>query len=109
MKESSVTRKPLVYAVAGQSGEQSLDNVVEWLVAVYGDREQADFHVAALDAVIKKIGRAVIRPDAMRACEPGRQLLSLDPGAFEVPYGGIFYEVVEVSLFRHFDEFQGLE
>lgn len=109
MKESSVSREPSAFVVVGQSGEDSLGNRVEWMVAAYGDREQADFHVAALEKVVKKIGRAVIRPMRLIDLPLGKELLALDPGAYEVPYGGIWYEVVPVALFRHFDEFQGLE
>jgi hypothetical protein len=73
-------------------------------VCAYGDREQAELHCKALNEAAKKIP---YRSGAARI-EAFAGLRLLDPVAPNYADQYADYVVVEIALWRHFDEFQGL-
>jgi hypothetical protein len=92
-----------IYLVAAGHGAYS--DRSEWTVCAYGDREQAELHCKALNEAAKKIPyRYGPRDDAATAA-----LRLLDPVAPSYVDSEAEYVVVEINLWRHFDEFQGLE
>jgi hypothetical protein len=81
------TAEPVkVFVVAATSGEYS--DRTEWDVCCYYDREQAELHVAALTAAVKALPWGV--PWDEQDTHPA-------------------YVVVEIDLWAHFDQFQGLD
>ncbi len=107
-----------IYLVAEQTGEGSMKG--HRPVCAYGDREQAEAHVAAL-MMVEEAAES-LRREYMKAGEGEngetetfmawrkRQSVWVNCEALD-PYfdGDSTYVVVEVDLWRHFDEFQGLE
>lgn len=97
-----------VYLVVGSTGEYS--DHTQWTVCAYGDAEQAELHVAALRKAVEGLKGHWRHEDEEDEGEVKAEAIrrTLDPSC-DVDCTGVFYEVHEVDLWRHFDEFQGLE
>ena len=111
--------KQSIYVVVGSARPYHDD---EWSVAAYGDSEQAEAHAKALNdhasKMAKVIDRAIASPggllvvgeDARFLFKAGAEHSRLDPAKPTNVAGSITsYRVLSIPLFRHFDEFQGLE
>ncbi len=102
-----------IYLVWGYHSDYECQG--QWAVCAYGDREQAELHCKALNGTVKAIEG--LYGEYMKAGGDDDfatwresqsawvNRLQLDPAFNEDAQ----YSVVEVSLWRHFDEFQGLE
>lgn len=90
--------KEVCYVVHGTTGEYS--DRSEWQVAVYTNREQADWHAAKLNELVAKFARdgdaTYEERDAFRT--------EYDPRC-NIDYTGVRYGVVALPLCCHVDEF----
>lgn len=92
-----------IYLVIGSTGEYS--DHTQWTVCAYGDQVQAELHAAALRKAVDGLN-GHWEPEERARIEAIRRTLD---GGCNVDCTGAFYGVEEVDLWRHFDEFQGLE
>lgn len=90
-----------IYIVMGFTGEYS--DAAEWRVVAYTTKEQAEIHIQRINAIIKEYTKRDYNTQNIlqnRIIEEG-----LDSNC-RVDYTGVSYNIEEIELFRHFDEFQ---
>jgi hypothetical protein len=90
-----------IYLVLGTTGEYS--DHTEWNVAAYTEKTAAEEHARLLNEWVK--GTDVFDFDARK---DKAQKCPYDPMC-EIDYTGTEYVVMEISLFRHVDEFMESE
>jgi uncharacterized membrane protein YebE (DUF533 family) len=93
--------KASVHLVVGSTGEYSDHS--QWNVAAYTTREQAEEHVRRLNEMV-----AATKADGGmdwdgRGAVAERVRKTLDPDC-DIDYTGVEYEIQEVPLARHLDE-----
>jgi hypothetical protein len=91
----------MCYLVVGQTGQYGNHRV--WWVAVYHTRDQAEQHVIRLNEVVEHISHY----DEDRDTKLAEVKAGLDPQC-RLGYTGTNYEVEELPLCKHLDEFLGL-